>query len=30
MVDTSLRLLHHLMQPENFLLYRDKFLSIFG
>jgi insertion element IS1 protein InsB len=30
MVDTSLRLLHHLMQPKNFLLYRDNFLSIFG
>jgi insertion element IS1 protein InsB len=30
MVDTSLRPLHHLMQPENFLLYRDTFLSIFG
>ena len=30
MVETSLRLLHHLLQPENFLLYRDRFLSIFG
>jgi len=29
MIDSSLRLLHHLMQPENFLLYRDQFLSIF-
>jgi insertion element IS1 protein InsB len=30
MVDSSLRLLHHLMQPENFLLHRDQFLSIFA
>ena len=30
MVDSSLRLLHHLMQPENFLAYRDTFLSIFA
>jgi insertion element IS1 protein InsB len=29
MVDTSLRLLHHLMQPEHFFLHRDQFLSIF-
>jgi len=29
MIDSSLRLLHHLMQPENFLLHRDQFLSIF-
>src|SRR3954449_1653830 len=28
MVDSSLRLLHYLMQPENFLLHRDQFLSI--
>ena len=30
MVNSSLRLLHHLMQPENFLLHRDQFLSIFA
>jgi insertion element IS1 protein InsB len=30
MVDSSLRLLHHLMQPANFLAYRDCLLSIFG
>jgi insertion element IS1 protein InsB len=30
MVDSSLRLLHHLMRPENFLAYRDTFLSIFA
>src|SRR5204862_1945252 len=30
MVDSSLRLLHHLMQPENFLLHRGQFLSIFA
>ena len=30
MVDSSLRLLHHLMQPENFLACRDTFLSIFA
>src|SRR3954452_23390915 len=30
MVDSSLRLLHHLMRPENFLLHRDQFLSIFA
>ena len=30
MVDGALRLLHHLMQPENFLLHRDQFLSIFA
>ena len=29
MVDSSLRLLHHLMRPENFFAYRDCFLSIF-
>ena len=30
MVDSSLRLLHHLMRPENFLLHRDQFLFIFA
>src|SRR4051794_23263417 len=30
MVDGALRLLHHLMQPGNFLLYRNSFLSIFN
>ncbi len=30
MVEGALRLLHHLRQPENFLPYRDKFLSIFS
>jgi insertion element IS1 protein InsB len=28
MVDSSLRLLHHLRRPETFLAYRDTFLSI--
>jgi insertion element IS1 protein InsB len=30
MVDGTLRLLHHLKQPENFLPLRNTFLSIFG
>ena len=30
MVGSSLRLLHHLMQPTNFLACRDSFLSIFA
>ena len=30
MVDLSLRLLHHLQDPENYATYAQKFLSIFG
>ena len=30
MVDLSLRLLHHLREPENFLKYQQVALSIFG
>ena len=30
MVDLSLRLLHHLLNPENHATYAKKFLSIFG
>jgi insertion element IS1 protein InsB len=30
MVEGALKLLHYLRQPENFLPYRNQFLSIFG
>jgi len=30
MVDLSLRLLHHLQNPENYAAYARKFLAIFG